>query len=103
MGSSFNRLPAIPNPPPEIAADDPNPGVEFVVFTRRSRLWEVAAIIGEVGGHATVSPRALPEGEEWYLTVIVPYGRTKSFKERLWEEGLCFVGMDRTSRLPRRI
>ena len=103
MGSSFTRLPPIPNPPSETPVDDPNPGVEFVVYTRRGRLWEIAAIAGEIGGRATVPPRVLPEGEEWYLTVLVPWGQTKTFKDRLWEEGLDYVGAERTSRLPRRI
>jgi hypothetical protein len=98
MSSAFDRLKPIPNPPPESDTTDPNPGVEFVVYAPRLRLWEVTAITGEVGGRTTVQPRALPEGAEWYFTVLVPWGKTALFKERLWEEGISFYGEPHTSR-----
>jgi len=98
MRSAFDRLRPIPDPPPEAPVNDPNPGVEFVVYTVRGRLWESAAIVGEVGGRTTVQPRSLPEGEEWYFTVMIPWGKTSLFKERLWEEGISFYGDPKTSR-----
>jgi hypothetical protein len=39
----------------------------------------------------TVQPQKLPEGEEWYLTVMIPYGHTKNFQDRIWEEALQIV------------
>ena len=91
--SLFKKLPEIPNPP-EVIVDDPNPGVQYVVYAHRSRLNEVAAVIGEVGGRTVVQPQKLPEGPEWYLTVLVPFGKIRTFKDRIWEEALNLVEED---------
>ncbi len=88
--SLLGRLKSIPNPPAE-SVDAANPGVQYVVYTHRSRLGEIAAVVGEVKGWTTVPPQKLPEGHEYYLTVMVPYGRTKEFRDRIWEEGLSLV------------
>lgn len=88
--SFFRKLKEIPNPPEEVV-DDPNPGVRLVVYTHRSRLPEIMAVVNECGGWTVVQPQKLPETNEWYLTVLVPYGRTKHFQDRILDEGLNFV------------
>lgn len=91
--SLFSKLKVIPDPP-EIIEGDPNPGVQYVVYTHRSRLNEIAAVVGEVGGRTVVPPQKLPEGPEWYQTVLVPFGNIKLFKDRIWEEALNIVEED---------
>jgi hypothetical protein len=86
----FNKLKEIPNPP-EVIEYDPNHGVQYVVYTYRSRLGELTTVVNECSGWVTVQPQKLPEGEEWYLTVMIPYGHTKNFQDRIWEEALQIV------------
>jgi hypothetical protein len=71
---------------------DPNPGDLFVVYVRKTRLKDLAYIVSYLKGKVTVQPQMLNENnDEFYLTIMIPYGRSCDFTDSLYEEGIRWV------------
>ena len=61
-----------------------------MVYVRRQRLGDLAAIVASFNGRTTVQAQRLNEFE-MYVTVMIPYGKTREFRENLYEEGIRMV------------
>lgn len=65
--------------------EDQHPGLQHVLVVRKGHLPELMTLVGLHGGSAVVPPREL-NATNFYLTIRIPYGRSKDFLSLVREE-----------------
>jgi hypothetical protein len=78
---------------------DPNPGTFYVIYVPKKRLRDLTTIISYFKGVVTVPVQSLNNYES-YLTVMIPYGKTREFTDNLYEEGIRYVGAPKIYHAP---
>jgi hypothetical protein len=84
--------------PNTVIEPDPNPGTYYVIYVPNKRLLDLTTIISNFKGVVTVPVQPLNDYET-YLTVMIPYGRTRDFTDNLYEEGIRWIGALQISRI----
>ena len=77
-------------PPVEGEEEYVHPGIQHVVYVKKSRLPDLMSLVAGYGGAAASPPEEL-NAFEFVLRILIPYGCSKDFLADLDGEGLRYL------------
>ena len=77
-------------PPVEGEEEDVHPGIQHVVYLKKSGLPDLMSIVAGYGGAAVAPPEEL-NAFDFVITIRIPYGKTRDFLSSLYEEGIRYL------------